>query len=146
MLRLKHVEIYTDGACSGNPGPGGWGAVLFYGDTKKELSGGARHTTNQRMEMKAVIEGLKALKEPCRVTIYSDSAYVINAFKQNWLDNWERNGWLNSKKEPVKNQELWQELQSLSQMHDVHWVKVKGHSDNRWNNRADELAVAAIAQ
>ncbi len=141
---MKTVEIYTDGACSGNPGPGGWGVVLLYEGKKKELSGFEADTTNQRMELRAVIEGLAALKEPCKVKLYSDSAYVINAFRQSWIRNWERRSWMNSRNQPVKNQDLWQQLLPLTKTHDITWVKVKGHSDNVWNNRSDQLAVQAI--
>jgi len=141
---VKEVTIYTDGACSGNPGPGGWGAVLFYGPHRKEISGGEPMTTNNRMEIVAVIEALKLLKEPCAVTVYSDSAYVVNCIRQNWMDGWLKNGWRNSKGKPVENQDLRQELWSLMQRHRVSYVKVKGHSDNEWNNRCDELARAEI--
>lgn len=141
---VKDVTIYTDGACSGNPGPGGYGAVLFYGAHKKEISGGEKQTTNNRMEILAVIEALALLKEPCNVKIYSDSAYVVNCFQQNWIKNWQRNGWRNSKKEPVENQDLWKTLLEKMSMHKVEYVKVKGHSDNEWNNRCDELAREAI--
>lgn len=140
---MKEVDIYTDGACSGNPGPGGWAAVLIYGEHMKELSGGHAHTTNQRMELTAAIEGLKALKEPCRVKLYSDSAYLVNAFQQGWLSNWKKNGWKNSSGKPVANQDLWQTLLQLTRHHEVRFIKVKGHADNKWNNRCDELAVAA---
>jgi len=141
---MKEVEIYTDGACSGNPGPGGYGAILFYGEHQKEISGGEKATTNNRMEIQAVIEALQLLKEPCKATIYSDSAYVVNCFQQNWLKGWLRNGWKNSKGQPVENQDLWQSLWALMQKHTVAYVKVKGHSDNKWNNRCDELAREAI--
>ncbi|NIK77917.1 ribonuclease HI [Paenibacillus castaneae] len=141
---MKDVMIYTDGACSGNPGPGGWGSVLFFGQHKKEISGGEKHTTNNRMEIKAVIEGLKLLKEPCNVKVYSDSAYVVNCFQKGWINGWLRNGWKNSKKDPVENQDLWKELLELMNKHKVEYVKVKGHSDNEWNNRCDELAREAI--
>ena len=140
----KEVIIYTDGACSGNPGPGGWGAILMYKDTKKEISGGKSDTTNNVMEITAVIEGLKLLKEPCKVQIYSDSAYVVNAFNQHWIENWIKKNWQNSKKEPVKNKELWLELYALVKQHEVEFIKVKGHSDNEFNNRCDELARGAI--
>ncbi|APC07740.1 ribonuclease HI [Neomoorella thermoacetica] len=142
---MKEVTIYTDGACSGNPGPGGWGAVLIYGDKRKELSGAEPSTTNQRMEITAAIAALRVLKEPCRVHLYSDSAYLINAFRQGWLARWERNGWLTVKKQPVENQDLWRELLQVASRHQVEWLKVKGHSDNPENNRCDELARAAIA-
>lgn len=138
---MKEVTIYTDGACSGNPGPGGWGAVLMYGEHLKECSGGADHTTNNRMELTAVIEALKMLKEPCQVKLHSDSAYVVNGFNQNWIKNWERNGWKNSRNQPVENQDLWKELLTCTKYHTVEFIKVKGHSDNKWNNRCDELAV-----
>ncbi len=138
--RVKRITIYTDGACSGNPGPGGWGAILMYGDVKKELSGYEPGTTNNRMELTAAIEALDALKEPCQVDLYSDSAYLVNAFLQDWLGKWQIKGWVNSKKEPVENQDLWQELLRLSRKHKVKWIKVKGHSDNALNNRCDELA------
>ncbi len=140
----KEVIIYTDGACSGNPGPGGWGTILMYKDTKKEISGGKPDTTNNVMEITAVIEGLKLLKEPCKVSIYSDSAYVVNAFNQHWIENWIKKNWQNSKKEPVKNRELWLELYALVKQHEVKFIKVKGHSDNEFNNRCDELARNAI--
>jgi len=143
---MKEVTIYTDGACSGNPGPGGWGAVLIYSNNSKEISGSEALTTNQRMEITAAIAALKALKEPCRVRIYSDSAYLVNAFRQGWLVRWQKNGWLTVKKEPVENQDLWQELLQLVRRHRVEWQKVKGHSDNQYNNRCDELARAAIAR
>lgn len=141
---MKDVMIYTDGACSGNPGPGGWGAILFFGVHRKELSGGEKHTTNNRMELVAPIEALKRLKEPCRVKLYSDSAYLVNCFQKGWYKNWQRNGWVNSKKEPVENQDLWKELLRLMGIHQVEYIKVKGHSDNEFNNRCDELARAAI--
>jgi ribonuclease HI len=141
---LKELIIYTDGACSGNPGPGGWGAVLFYGNNRKEISGGAAHTTNNRMEIMAVIEALRLLKEPCRISVYSDSAYVVNCFNQNWIRGWMRNGWKNSKNQPVENQDLWQLLWEQMNIHQVTYLKVKGHSDNQWNNRCDELAREAI--
>lgn len=142
----KEVIIYTDGACSGNPGPGGWGTILMYKDTKKEISGYKKDTTNNVMEITAVIEGLKLLKEPCKVQIYSDSAYVVNAFNQHWLENWIKKNWQNSKKEPVKNKELWLELYALVKQHEVEFIKVKGHSDNEFNNRCDELARNAITK
>ena len=141
---MKEIMIYTDGACSGNPGPGGWGAVLFYGGKRKEMSGGEKHTTNNRMEILSVVEALKALKEPCKVTVYSDSAYVVNAFQQKWIHNWQRNGWVNSQKKPVENQDLWKSLLAQMELHQVTYVKVKGHSDNEWNNRCDQLARDAI--
>lgn len=141
---MKRVLLYTDGACSGNPGPGGWGAILIYGEIKKELSGGKTSTTNNRMELTAVIEGLKRLKFPCIVDIYSDSAYTVNAFQEGWVRNWEKGGWIKADKKPVLNADLWQELISLVRKHQVTFHKVKGHSDNQLNNRCDELARAAI--
>ncbi|MET3292120.1 ribonuclease HI [Brevibacillus fluminis] len=141
---MKDITIYTDGACSGNPGPGGWGAVLFYGAHKKEISGSAQNTTNNRMELQAAIEAMSLLKEPCNVTLYSDSAYLINCFQQGWYKGWQRNGWKNSKNQPVENQDLWKEILQLTGTHKVTFVKVKGHADNEWNNRCDELATGAI--
>ena len=141
---LKQVVIYTDGACSGNPGPGGWGAVLLYGAHRKELSGYEPITTNNRMELQAALSALQQLKEPCKVDLYSDSAYLINAFLKNWLDTWEKNGWRNSKKEAVANPELWRSLLELSQKHQITWLKVKGHSGNPENERCDQLAREAI--
>lgn len=143
---MKDIIVYTDGACSGNPGPGGWGAILMFGESAKELAGYESPTTNQRMELSGAIGALQALKEPCRVKLHSDSAYLINAFKQGWLTNWLRTGWRNSKGEDVANRDLWEELLSLARVHMVEWVKVKGHSDNVHNNRCDELARAAIKQ
>lgn len=144
MSTLKQVRIYTDGACSGNPGPGGWGAILIYGNTEKEISGYERHATNQRMELMAAIKALQALKEACIVELYSDSAYLINAFRQNWLGNWLKNGWMNSQKKPVENKDLWQELLAQGERHQIEWFKVKGHADNPYNNRCDALARAEI--
>ena len=141
---MKKVIIYTDGACSGNPGPGGWGAILMYNETSKEISGANKDTTNNIMEITAVLEALKLLKEECEVKIYSDSAYVVNAFNQGWIYNWKKNNWKTASKEPVKNQELWEELYSLVQKHKVECIKVKGHSDNEYNNRCDFLATSAI--
>ena len=141
---MKKVTIYTDGACSGNPGPGGWGAILMYEDMKKEISGGNKDTTNNIMEITAVIEGLKLLKYPCEVEVYSDSAYVVNAFNQKWIEAWKKNGWKNTKKEDVKNKDLWEELDRLINIHSVTFIKVKGHSDNFYNNRCDELARSYI--
>lgn len=141
---MKEVTIYTDGACSGNPGPGGWGAVLMYGSHRKELSGAEKMTTNNRMELVAVIEALRALKQPCRVTVYSDSAYVVNGFARGWVDGWVKNGWVNSRGQPVENQDLWKTLLREMERHRVQYVKVKGHSDNEWNNRCDQLAREAI--
>lgn len=141
---MDKVTIYTDGACSGNPGPGGWGSILMAGSNQKEISGGQKDTTNNIMELTAVIEALKLLKRPCEVDLYSDSAYVVNAFLQDWISGWIKNNWKNSSKEEVKNKELWQELVELTQTHKVTFHKVKGHSDNEYNNRCDELARNAI--
>ena len=141
---MEEITIYTDGACSGNPGPGGWGAILMAGKNKKEISGGKNNTTNNVMELTAVIEALKLLKRPCKVDLYSDSAYVVNAFLQDWISGWIKRGWKNSNKEDVKNKELWQELINLTKVHNVTFHKVKGHSDNKYNNRCDELARNAI--
>lgn len=141
---MKKIIIYTDGACSYNPGPGGWGAILMYGRAKKELSGGNEMTTNNQMELTAVIEALKALKEPCRVDLYTDSAYVCNAFLQDWISGWILKGWRNAKKEPVANKDLWKQLIDLTSEHNVTFHKVKGHADNEFNNRCDELARSEV--
>ena len=143
---LQTIEIYTDGACSNNPGPGGYGAILMLGDIKKEISGYKENTTNNVMEMTAVIESLKMLKRKCKCKIYSDSAYVVNAFQQNWIENWEKNNWKTANKSEVKNKELWIELRNLTTNHNVEFIKVKGHSDNKYNNRCDELARNAIVK
>jgi ribonuclease HI len=140
----KRVTIYTDGACSGNPGPGGWGAVLLYREKIKELSGAAAATTNQRMELTAAIRALQSLNQPCEITLYSDSAYLVNAFCQHWLDNWQNNGWLNAKKQAVENQDLWRELLDAAACHQVNWQKVKGHAGDKYNELCDELARQAI--
>ena len=139
---MEKVVIYTDGACSGNPGPGGWGAILMYKGTKKEISGAKNNTTNNVMELTAALEGLKMLKFPCEVELYSDSAYLVNGFLQGWIYNWKKNNWKTSNKEPVKNKEIWQEIYKLTQVHEVKFIKVKGHADNEYNNRCDKLAVA----
>ena len=138
----KSIEIYTDGACSGNPGPGGWGAVLRYKGVEKELSGGEKDTTNNRMELTAVIKALQALKEPCHITLYTDSKYVSDAFNQGWIYGWLKKDWKKSDGKPVLNKELWQRLYELWKQHDITLVWVKGHADNAYNNRCDELAVA----
>lgn len=143
---MEEVTIYTDGACSGNPGPGGWGAVLMYRENKKEISGSNKNTTNNIMELTAVIEALKLLKFKCNVKLYSDSAYVVNAFNQKWIYAWIKKDWKTSNNEQVKNKELWQELNDLTKKHNVEFIKVKGHSDNEYNNRCDELARNAIKQ
>lgn len=137
---MEEIILYTDGACSGNPGPGGWGSILIFGNNRKEISGGNPNTTNNIMELTAVIEGLKILKRPCIVQVYSDSAYVVNGFLKKWIYGWIKNNWKNSSGEPVKNKELWQELYNLTQIHKVNFHKVKGHADNELNNRCDELA------
>ena len=141
---MKKVEIYTDGACSNNPGKGGWAAILIYNGHEKVISGGELDTTNNRMELKSIIEALKILKEKCEVTIYSDSAYAINPFIKNWIYDWIKNNWKTSGKDPVKNKEVWQELYELTKIHNVKFIKVKGHSDNEFNNRCDEMAREAI--
>lgn len=143
---MKEITLYTDGACSGNPGKGGWGAVLIYKNLQKEFSGYNEQTTNNRMELTAVVEGLKKLKEPCNVTVYTDSAYVSNAFLNKWIDKWQSNGWKGSDKKPVLNQDLWKELLKLCETHNVLFVKVKGHSDNELNNLCDKLATGEIAK
>ena len=143
---MTEILIYTDGACSGNPGPGGWGALLLYGEQQKAMRGGEASTTNNRMELMAAIRGLEALTRPCQVKLYSDSAYLVNAFNQGWLKNWQRNGWKTAKKEPVINQDLWQRLLELSEAHIITWIKVKGHSDNEFNNICDRMAVEAAAE
>ena len=136
---MKEVILYTDGACSGNPGVGGYGAILIYKGKERVISGAEGMTTNNRMELMAVIKGLEALKEPCKVDIYSDSAYVVNAFLQDWITNWQNNGFKTSKGK-VLNIELWQKLIELCASHDVSWHKVKGHADNEYNNRCDSIA------
>ena len=141
---MKTVDIYTDGACSGNPGKGGWGVILMYGGREKELSGGEADTTNNRMEVYAAIVGLSSLKEKCRVNLYSDSAYLVNAIEQHWLDNWKKSGWKTSSKDAVKNRDLWENLIELLAYHEVTFIKVKGHADNEYNNRCDKLARDAI--
>ena len=140
--QLKKIEIFTDGACSGNPGPGGWGCILRYGNAEKELSGGEGDTTNNRMELTAAIEGLKALKEKCEVTLYTDSQYVANGINTGWARTWQKNGWIKSDKKPAQNRELWEELITLIDRHDVTVVWVKGHSGHLENERCDRLAVA----
>ncbi len=141
---MKKVTVYTDGACSGNPGPGGWGCVLIYKSSRKELSGFEPYTTNNRMELTAAIRALTALKEPCSVELYSDSSYLCNGFNNGWVQNWRRNGWKTSQKKPVENKDLWEELLMLCSKHNIIWNKVKGHSDNELNNLCDELATREI--
>ena len=140
---MKHVDIFTDGACSGNPGPGGWGAILRYGKIEKELSGGEADTTNNRMELTAAIEALNALTQPCRVDLYTDSSYVKDGIGR-WIEGWKRNGWKTSAKKPVKNADLWQALEEARNRHDVTWHWVKGHAGHPENERADELARHAM--
>ena len=139
---MKTVEIYTDGACSGNPGPGGWGAVLRYGAHEKELSGGAAETTNNRMELMAVIEALRQLKEPCIVELYSDSKYVVDALSKGWVYGWQNTGWIKGDKKPALNVDLWETLLTLLAPHEMRYHWVKGHAENAYNNRCDALAVA----
>ena len=141
---MKKVTIYTDGACKGNPGAGGYGTILVYNGYEKELSGGFIETTNNRMELTAAIVGLEALKEPCEVTLYSDSAYVVNPIVQGWLVSWQLKGYKTADNKPVKNVELWQKLVTLLNVHKVNFVKVKGHADNEKNNRCDKLARAQV--
>lgn len=138
---MKEVNVYTDGACSGNPGKGGYCAILIYGEIEKVVSGFEDNTTNNRMELLAAIMGLKTLKEPCKVNLYSDSQYLINAFNEGWLNSWQQNNWKNSNKKEVKNVDLWKEIIDLTNIHDVTFIKVKGHSDNEYNNRCDKIAV-----
>ena len=141
---MEKVIIYTDGACSGNPGPGGWGTILMYNGNKKEISGAKNNTTNNVMELTAALEGLKMLIFPCEVELYSDSAYLVNSFSQGWIYNWKKNNWKTASKEPVKNKEIWEEIYNLTQIHKVKFIKVKGHADNEFNNRCDEMARNAI--
>lgn len=143
---MKKVKIYTDGACSGNPGKGGWGAILFYRDEKREISGYEENTTNNKMELTAAIKALERLKEPCEVELYSDSAYLVNAFLEGWLTKWQMNGFKSSNKKPVQNVDLWQKLIELNNIHKITWIKVKGHADNVYNNRCDALATGEIAK
>lgn len=140
---MKQVTIYTDGACSGNPGPGGWGAILRYGEYERELSGGEEQTTNNRMELTGVIVALEALKEPCEVELYSDSKYVIDALAKGWARGWRDRGWVKPDKKPALNSDLWARLLELCERHTVHLHWVKGHAENPYNNRCDALAVAA---
>lgn len=144
MSNMYEVTIYTDGACSGNPGTGGWGAILICGKYSKKISGGEAETTNNRMELAAVINALLALKSPSRVTLYSDSAYVVNAFNQKWIENWLNSDWKTSGKKPVQNKDLWLKLIELTKNHQVKFIKIKGHADNAFNNECDRLATEAI--
>ena len=138
---MKTVTVYTDGACSGNPGPGGWGVILEWGGIRKELSGGEHSTTNNRMELTAVIKGLSALKEPCIVELYSDSKYVIDGLQKGWAEGWQKKGWIKSDKKPALNPDLWERLLALTRVHQMHYHWVKGHAENPMNNRCDALAV-----
>ena len=144
FLSMKKIIIYTDGACSGNPGPGGWGALLMYGPSVREISGYSPATTNNRMELSAAIEALKALKEPCKVDLYSDSSYLVNAINEGWLKRWTANNWKTATKKSVENIDLWQKILKLLTLHTINFHKVKGHSDNPYNNRCDTLAREAI--
>ena len=139
---MKKVILYTDGACSGKPGPGGYGAILIYNGIEKEVSGGEKNTTNNKMEMMAVIKGLEMLKEPCEVEVYSDSAYVVNSIEKGWIYSWKKNGWRKADKKEVKNIDLWEKLLKLMETHKVTFLKVKGHADDELNNRCDRLAVS----
>lgn len=139
----KEVQIFSDGACSGNPGPGGWGAILRYKDVEKELSGGETETTNNRMELMGVIAALESLKEPCQVKVFTDSQYIAKAFTENWLANWQKNGWKTAGKKAVKNRELWERLLAQSAIHKLEWQWIRGHAGHPENERCDQLAVAA---
>ena len=143
---MKHVEIFTDGACSGNPGAGGWAAILMYGAHKKEISGGYRLTTNNRMEIMAVLKAFEALKEPCRVTLCSDSKYVIDALSLGWAKKWRANGWMRTKRDSAQNPDLWAKLLDITDKHDIKYIWIKGHSGHPENERCDELAVSAYGQ
>lgn len=144
VLIIKEVEIYTDGACSGNPGPGGYGTILKYGPHEKEISGACENTTNNRMELMAAIKGLEHLNEPCKVTLYSDSRYLVDAMTKGWVEKWRSRGWMRTGSEQAKNVDLWERILELASMHRVRWVWVKGHANNPYNNRCDQLAVAAV--
>jgi ribonuclease HI len=144
-MDAPHVDLFTDGACSGNPGPGGWAAILRIGERERELSGGEAQTTNNRMELMGVISGLEALKRPCTVTIHTDSKYVLDGASK-WIHGWKKNGWRTADKKPVKNVELWQRLDAAQKAHKLRWIWVKGHSGHVENERADELARSEIAK
>ncbi len=143
MCGLKEIIIYTDGACSGNPGPGGYGCVLRYNKNRRELSGGFRKTTNNRMEIIAAVKGLETLKYPCRVELYSDSKYLVNAIEKGWAKRWKANNWMRTKSEEAKNPDLWKKMLNLCEIHQIKFIWVKGHASNEENNRCDELAVEA---
>lgn len=140
-MSKPEVTIYTDGACSGNPGPGGWAALLEYNESERLISGGAPNTTNNRMEITAAIEALRCLKRPCKVFIHSDSALLVNTFNKGWIENWQKKGWRKADKKPVENQDLWEKLLKEMKRHEITWIKVKGHADNDKNNRVDQAAV-----
>lgn len=140
---MKKVTIYTDGSCQGNPGPGGWAAILRYGKKERVLSGSSPDTTNNRMELNAALQALKALNERCDVKLHTDSQYLKRAFTDGWIDKWRSNGWMTANRQPVKNQDLWQALWNETQKHRVQWIKVKAHANNKLNNRVDRLAVSA---
>ena len=142
MEERKKVILYTDGACSGNPGPGGYGAILIYKGIEKEISGGELNTTNNKMEIMAVIKGLESIKEACDVTVYSDSAYVVNTIQKGWIYSWQKNNWIKSDRSVVKNIDLWKKMLEYMKIHNITFVKVKGHADNEYNNRCDRLAVS----
>ena len=142
MSDLPKVIVYTDGACSGNPGPGGWGAILIYRGKEKKLSGGKAHATNNQMEMIAVIEALRAMKKPCYIKVHSDSALIINAMTKGWIESWKKKNWKKADKKPVENKELWEAMLLAMNGHKVDWIKVKGHSGLELNERVDQLAVA----
>lgn len=144
MAKRQPVIIYSDGACAGNPGPGGWAAIVIDGTSEREVSGGEPSTTNQRMELRGAIEGLRAVEEPRAVALYSDSAYIVNCFRDKWHERWRQNGWKNAQKKPVGNRDLWEALIALAERHQVSWHKVAGHSGDVMNDRADRLARAAI--
>jgi len=139
----KEIQVFSDGACSGNPGPGGWGAILRYKDVEKELSGGESETTNNRMELMGVIAALESLKEPCQVKVFTDSQYIAKAFTENWLENWQKNGWKTAGKKAVKNRELWERLLAQAAVHRLEWQWIRGHAGHPENERCDQLAVAA---
>lgn len=141
MKEKKEVIIYTDGACSGNPGPGGYAAILIYNGIEKEIVGFEKDTTNNKMEMMAVLKGLESLKEPCKVILYSDSAYVVNSITNGWVYGWKKNNWIKSDKSKAKNIDIWEKILNQLSIHEVEFKKVKGHSDNEYNNRCDKLAV-----
>lgn len=137
---MKVIQIYTDGACSGNPGPGGWAAILIYNGHEKQIAGGEAETTNNRMELMGVVKALECIKQDCEINLFSDSAYLINAFEKGWIYSWIQNSWMTKDKEPVKNKDLWEKIYDFSRKYKISWNKVKGHSDNEYNNRCDKMA------